>query len=384
MGLKSISPQKFGELHRKMMEESVGTLAKEVGSKAVSDKLLDAARGAKATKPDIAALYDNLSSLPEIAGRRSVPLKDVYVLDEKLAAEAAEVAAATTGGKLTPLSARFLAHEFRAEYEMITGEKIDDKAGVARPGVKISGSAKDVKIDIDFNEALAGQTAKSVVLGQTDRVVIRADRLDPPVADPSLPPYWIVISPREGKNDGVWLKDDSGMRGFDDPTNGHLIRAGSDQVSLVDYNAKKTYAKLTFNLDAVNDLGSAGHPTTDATKKFRAAWEKHFDEATGQFDFDQGLASGKLQEITLAEARKVKGSKTLFSAIREAEGGSITKLHKEGLLRFIRDPATQSLAVARYTEGEADHRVSLVDEKKGRWLGTFRVQDDGTKEWNER
>lgn len=384
MGLKSISPQKFGELHRKLMEESVGPLAKEVGSRAVSDKLLDAARDAKATKPDIAALYDNLSSMPEIAGRRSVPLKDAYVLDEKLAAEAAEVAAATTGGKLTPLSARFLAHEFRAEYELITGEKIDDKKGVARPGVKISGSSKDVKIDIDFKEALEGQTAKSVVLGQTDRVVIRADRLDPPVADPSLPPYWIVISPREGKNDGVWLKDDSGMRGFDDPTSGHLIRAGKDQVSLCDYDAKKTYAKLTFNLDAVNDFGSAEHPTTNATKKFRDAWNKHFDEETGQFDFDKGVAAGKLTEVSLADARKVKGTKTLFSAVREAEGGSITRLYRDGLLKFYRDPATESLAVARYTDGESDHRVSLVDEKKGRWLGTFRVGDDGTKEWNER
>src|SRR5688572_154554 len=363
-------------------------LRSDCNARAPADKLIDAARDKEGNGGDFDIVYDNMRDVHEFSGRRSLPLKDAYALDEQLVLEAAKHAAKATGGKLTAMSARLLPHDLRADYTRITGEKIDDATGPARPGVTIKKNGKNTDITIDFKKALAGATARTVVLGITEHVVIKADRLDRAVENKDIPPYWIVISPREGKLDGAHLDDPEGSRSFDDPTHGQLIRAGTEKLELrKDYNARTPFATMTFTLDQVNDYGTEVKEPSEKTKPFRDSWSKHFDKANGYFDFKKAIDDGKLTRLTLAEAREIPGMKTLLSAIRENADSSITKLVKSGHLEFAHDPKTKSVVAYRTLHEESGGYLSVIDTQKKRWVGTFEVTentDDYGLEWHER
>lgn len=384
--MKSLAPGSFGQLHRNLLQSTIEPLAKQVGARALSDKLTDAVRSAQRNNDAAVDLVaDNLAEVRE-SRKGAIPLKEAWDIDQRLAEDAAVQAAKATGGVLTPESARFLPYALRADYEKITGEKIVDRPGVAVAGVDVKGSGAHVDVSIDFKRALAGVTAKDVVLAVTDHLVVSASRLDGGVADPALPPYWIVISPRENKlGHDTQLKNGNGWRSFTDPTQGHLIATGGDTIELMKgSNATKAFQTVTFQLDAVNDYGTPVKPASTATKAVREAWDHHFDAANGAFDFDKGTKAGTLEQKTLAEVRDLQGIKVLLSAIRDNAGSSVTKLVKDGLLEFVVDNASNSLAVVRRVDGESEHWLSVVDLTKHKWVGTWAVSDDGTKEWNER
>jgi hypothetical protein len=385
MGLKTLSPADFGARHKKLFADTIGPLATAQGAKSLSRNFtLELAYARK--EGDLGLIYDNVQDLSEV--KKGAKLADAYAIDEQLASAAAAQAAKATGGVLNKESARFLPERFRGDYERITGEKISMKNGAAVEGVKISETrGGKVEVDIDFKKALEGVTAREVVLAVHDHFVLSASRLDGAVQDPSLPPYWIVISPRAGGiKDNTQLIDESGMRGFTDPDHGHLIHPGGDTAKLVvghDFDAKP-YATLTFNLDAVNDYGTEVKPPSEKTKAVREGWGKHFKEDEAQFDFSAALSSGTMEEKTLAEVRDLPGIKTLFSAIRENTEQSISKLVKDELLHFYYDTDTKSLAVLRSYDGESGGHLNIIDEAKKRWVGGFSFGDDGTIGWNER
>lgn len=387
MTLNRLSPAEFGKLHRQMFEGIVGPMAQKIGAKSLSNKLHMEAYGRKNNEPDVAMVFDNIKDIEE-TNKGSLPLKKAYEADEALATAMAAAAVGATGGALTPESARFLPHQLKADYEKITGLKIDDKPGTSVSGVTIKArgtSALDVKID--FEKALKGATAKDVVLALTDNLVIGASRLDGGVQDPSIPPYWIVIYPRADKiKPDTWLTDDSGSRGFDDADHGQLIRAGTETIKLEKgMNATRPYQTITFTLDKVNDYGDGDvKPASEGTKAVRDGWNKFFKKSEGYFDLEKGISAGKLERVTLAQARELPGAKTLFSAIRANAGESITAQVKRGTLEFVRDPATNSVGVLRSVEGESEHWLSILDGNKKKWVGTFAVGDDGTKDWIER
>jgi hypothetical protein len=385
--LNRLSPAEFGKLHRQMFEGIVGPLAQGIGAKSLSSKLHMEAYSRHNREPDVALVFDNIKDIEE-TNKGSLPLKKAYDADEALATSMAAAAAAATGGALTPESARFLPHQLKADYERITGLKIDDKPGTSVSGVTIKARAgNSVDVKIDFEKALKGATAKDVVLALTDNLVIGASRLDGGVQDPSIPPYWIVIYPRADKiKPNTQLKDDSGSRSFNDADHGQLVRAGTKTIKLEDgYNATRAYQTVTFTLDKVNDYGDASvKPASQATKAVRDGWNKFFKKSEGYFDLSKGVAAGKLEQLTLAQARELPGAKTLFSAIRANAGESITRQVERGTLEFVKDPATNSVAVLRSVEGESEHWLSVLDLSKKKWVGTFSVGDDGTKDWTER
>ena len=382
MGIDSLSPAEFAAKHRALFEKAVGDKAKQVGARSLSTKLhmevyLDRSGG------DLRLMFDNLKDV-ESTRKGAIPLKEAWAIDEQLAAAAAEQAARTTGGKLTPLSARFLPTQFRDDYERLTGLTIDHKPGTSVQGVSLVRSGSDVQLDIDFNKALQGVSAQRAVLAVSEHFQVVAERVDPP-ADPQLPPYWIYLSPVPGTKPGTELRAASGISGFSGDS-GHLISAGAPvTVRLGAGYQGPAYETITLRLDAVNDLGSGpAKPPSAATKPARDAWNKYFVRRNADFDMTAALARGELTAVSLDEARKVPGIKVLLSAIRADAGSSVSSLHKKGLLEFFREPQTKTLAALRRFDGEAGAVLSIVDESKKRWIGTFDVADDGTKSWVER
>jgi hypothetical protein len=370
----------FASAHTKLLMSTLGPVAKEAGCKALSNKLSDVIREERRNNPDLAMLSDNLAQVQE-EQKGSIKLQDVYALNTRLVQEECEQAAKAAGGALNADSARFLPHHLQADFARLTGEPPTDAPGTAVAGVTLKTEGNNTQVNIDFETALAGVTSKDPVLALTDSVVLRASRYEG-VADPNIPPYAIVISPREGKLAGdTWLVNE-GSRSFSNPDSGHLIRAGSTEIQLVQGNDKKPFQTLTFALDKVNDYGAISKPPSPQTEGTRTSWERRFQD--GQFDFAADVESGKLEPKTLAEVRSLRGVKVLLSAIRENSGQSITKLDKQGLLEFAVDKETNSLGVLRRLDGASEHFLSIVDLNQGRWVGTFAAGDDGTMEWQER
>lgn len=381
---EGVTPDQFAESHSALLQETLGPLAKSIGARALSGKLTDAIREEARNNLQLAMLTDNLSDVSE-SRKGSIPLKEVYQIDQQLVKEAAGQAAKSSGGVLNAESARFLPEQLRADFEHLTGEKISDKPGVAVDGVTVRGEGKKVEVNIEFEKALEGATAKDVVLALTDTMTVHASRLDG-VEDPNIPPYWVVISPREGKvPGGTQINSGSGWSSFTNPDNGHLIRAGHTDVNLYpDYNEKTPFQTAAFNLDKVNDYGTVAKEPSAKTEGVRGSWEALCEASGGEFNFEDGIKAGKLEGKSLDEVRDIPGTKVLFKAIRENSGQSISKLAKEGLLEFALDKESNSLGVLRRVDGESEHWLSVVDVNKGRWVGTWSVGDDGTREWNER
>lgn len=381
---EGLTPDQFAESHSALLQDTLGPLAKSIGARALSGKLTDAIREESRNNPQLAMLADNLGEVSQ-SRKGSIPLKEVYQVDQQLVKEAAEQAAKSSGGVLNSESARFLPEELRADFEYLTGQTISDKPGTAVDGIVVKGKGKKVEVNIEFEKALAGATAKEVVLALTDTMTVHASRLDG-VQDPNIPPYWVVISPREGKvPSGTQINSGHGWSSFTNPDSGHLISAGHTDVNLYpDYNEKTPFQTASFTLDKVNDYGTVQKEPSAKTEGVRGSWESLCEASGGEFNFEDGIAAGKLEGKTLAEVRDIPGTKVLFSAIRENSGQSISKLAKEGLLDFAVDKESNSLGVLRRVDGESEHWLSVVDLNKGRWVGTWSVGDDGTREWNER
>lgn len=376
-----LTPKAFAQGTRKMVEQVVAPAAKQVKAKTLNQKLEDTLFQQR-EQPDVKVVLDNIKEITEWSSR-AIPLKEIYETSESMAFDAAAAAAKSNKGVLDAKSARFLPFELQAEFEKLTGVKIDDAPGAAVKGVKIELKGKDAKVDIDFRQALAGQTAKKVILGLTQQAAIIAEKVSPP-ADPSLPPYWIYISARPGKvSPDTWLKRDSGMSGFSSDS-GSLINEGKTKIELVDQSGDKVRGRLEFNLDAVNDIGSEQKEPSAKTKVVREAWIKRFNEADNYFDFKKDISSGKLTALTRAQFEALPGAKTLLSAIRENFNTSVSKLLKDERLELVRDPKTNSAAALVSADGEAESWLYVLDEKARKWVGTWDIGDDGTKDWEER
>ncbi len=377
MPTAKISPQSFAVGHRKLVEEVVEPAAKRLKVKTLNTKLESDLFGRR-DAPDVKVVLDNIKEIGDHASR-ALPLQELYDTSESRALDAAKAAAKSSGGVLDAKSARFLPFEYQADFEKVTGLTIDDKPGAAVKGVKISLKGNDAHVDIDFKQALAGQTASKVVLGLTQRAAIIAEKVDPP-ANKDLPPYWIYISPRPGKNDDhVALNRDNGISGFSDPDTGSLIFAGESTIQIVDWNDNdKVRGKLTFKLDEVNDIGSNDKAPSEKTKAVRTAWSKRFNKTDNVFDLS------KLPKLSRAEFEALPGAKTLLSAVRANHGTSISRLLKDERLELRRDPATKSAAAYVYADGELESWLYVLDEKAKKWVGTWDVNDDGTKGWEER
>lgn len=377
-----ITPKAFAQGTRKMVEDVVAPVAKQLKAKTLNQKVEDDLFK-KREEPDVKVVLDNLEEIGEWDSR-AIPLKEVYDTSESMAFDAAKAAARSSKtGVLDKKSARFLPFEFQAEFEKLTGVKIDDKPGAAVKGVKITMKGNDAKIDINFAQALAGTTAKKVILGLTQQAAIIAERVSPP-ADPNIPAYWIYISARPGKPaDDTWLKRDSGMSGFRSDS-GSLISAGKTKIELVDQSGDVVRGKLEFTLDEVNDIGSEVKAPSAKTKVVREAWIKRFDDESNYFDFAKPIASGKLTTLTRAQFEALPGAKTLLSGIRDAMNTSVSRLVKDDRLEFVRDPKTNSAAALVSADGEAESWLYVLDEKARKWVGTWDIGDDGTKDWEER
>jgi hypothetical protein len=376
MPVAKLSPQAFASTHRKMVEDVVAPAATRLKAKTLNDKLksdLFANRNA----PNANVALDNIKEIGDANWRRAMPLKELYDTSESMALDVAKAAAKASGGVLDKSSARFLPFEYQADFEKMTGVKIDDKPGAAVKGVKIKLTGNDAHIDINFKEALAGATANKVVLGLTQRAAIIAERVNPP-ENPNLPSYWVYISARPGKNEsGAVLVRDSGISGFDSDS-GSLIRAGDTKIDIAKGNSRNTVlSTLTFKVDEMNDLGSDQKPPSEKTKAVRTAWIKKFDPNEGYLDI-KGLP-----KLTRAEFEAMPGAKTLLSSVRE-NFGSISKLIKDERIAFVRDPASKSAIAYVYADGEMESWAHVLDEKAKRWVGTLSIADDGTKGWEER
>lgn len=216
------------------------------------------------------------------------------------------------------------------------------------------------------------------MLGLTQRAAIIAERVEP-AENPNLPPYWVYISPRPGKNDSsTVLVRDSGISGFSNSDSGSLIRAGDTKIDIARQNDRtKVLSRLTFEVDAMNDLGSRVKPPSEKTKAVRTAWTKRFDAN------DNVISLKNLPKLSRAEFEALPGAKTLLSGVRENHG-SISKLLKEERLELARDPASKSAVAYVYADGEAESWLYVLDEKARRWVGTLSIGDDGTKGWDER
>jgi hypothetical protein len=383
VSIKKITPQDFGKKHAAMMERVLAPAAQKLGAKSLTDDVhLEIAYAKK--EGEVGLVYDNLSDVEkEKPGRAKFKLQEAYDVDARIVADAAAQAAKTTGGVLTPESARFLPHNLRDDFEHLTGAKIEDKNGVAVPGVSIAKKPGGVvDVTVDFKQALAGVTAKHVVLAIDDLFVLTASRLDTP-ARADIPPYWLVIGPREGKmKEGTWLKDEHGMRGFESGDPHHLVRAGGDVSELVQEKRGKreTYATLNFHIDVVNDLGD-GPPkeASAATKAVREGWTAH---GGASIDFAAAAKKGSIGEVLYADVKGLPGIKVMLSAIRDDLGGNITNLLKKGELKFYRDAATSSLAVVHPAQ-DGKAYAAIYDEGRKKWVGTLH-QDATTPSWTER
>lgn len=377
-----ITPQAFAKSHRQLVEQAVAPVAKQLKAKTLNTKL-EAGLFEQRTTPEVKVVLDNIKVIGD-ASTRALPLKALYETSETMALEAAEAAAQSTDGVLNEKSARFLPNEYQADFEKITGATITDKPGAAVKGVSIKVNGADATVKINFRQALEGQTAQKVVLGLTQNVAIIAEKVDPP-ANPNLPAYWVYISPREGKMPGsVDLRNDSGIRGFNDPDQGNLIGAGTEQLQLLRSGTDRVVGKMTFTLDEVNDIGTRQKPASEKTKAVREAWISKFSENDGFFDFTKGLKNGSLTKVTRDEVEALQGSKTMLSAIRSDANLSITRLLTDERLELVRDPKTKSVAALLSADGESESWLYVLDEKAKKWVGTWSIGDDGTKGWSER
>ena len=116
----------------------------------------------------------------------------------------------------------------------------------------------------------------------------------------------------------------------------------------------------------------------------REAWIKRFNESDNYFDFKKDLASKKLEALTRKEFEALPGAKTLMSAIREDMNTSISNLVKADRLELVRDPKTNSAAALVSADGESESWLYVLDMKARKWVGTWDIGDDGTKDWEER
>jgi hypothetical protein len=374
----SLPPTAFAQNTRKLVEDVVAPAAKKANAKALSEAVQQDLY-AHRDQPDVKLVLDNIKPIADNS-RRAVPLNDLYDITEQKALAAATAAAKTSGGELTPESARFLPPELRAEFEQIAGVKIDDHIG-GMPGVTIKQNGSDTSVDIEFAKALQGQTADKLVIGQADQFLIVAKKLDP-VKDPSIPPYEIYITPREGKvANGTRIQDD-GNSAFSGPDIGHLIFAGKTEPKLLDGN-DKVLATMTFNLDKVNGYGTATKAPSAKTQGVREGWEKLIS-ADGDVDFSKAVKAGTLKKLDHGTLTELPGAKTMLSAIRADWNEGITHMMTNGRLEAVRDPATQTVAVWAHPDDASGGDLYVLDEKAKKWVGTWDVGDDGVKKWNER
>jgi hypothetical protein len=374
-----LSPTAFAQTTRKLVEDVVAPAAKKANAKALSEAVQQDLY-AHRDQPDVKLVLDNIKPIADNS-RRAVPLKDLYDITEQKALSSATAAATTSGGELTPESARFLPPELRAEFEQIAGVKIDDHIG-GMPGVTIKQDGNKTSVDIEFAKALQGQTADKLVIGQADQFLIVAKKLDP-VQDPNIPPYEIYITPRDGKvANGTRIQSDTGNSAFSGPDIGHLIFAGKGEQKLLD-GSDKTLATLSFNLDKVNGYGTATKAPSAKTQGARESWEKLIDE-NGQVDFSEAVKAGTLKTLDHDALTALPGAKTMLSAIRSQWNEGITHMMKGGRLEAVRDPAAKTVGLWAHPEEESGGNLYVLDEKSGKWIGTWDVGDDGTKQWLER
>jgi hypothetical protein len=320
-------------------------------------------------------VFDNIKEIGDAASR-ALPLRRVYETSESMALEAAKAAA--HGGDLDAKSARFLPFEYQADFEKVAGIGVADAPGSAVKGVTIRLDGDNASVRIRFKQALEGQTANKVVLGLTQRAAIIAERLEP-AENPDLPPYWIYISPRPGKNpSGTQLVREAGSSSFTMSDIGTLIRAGRTEVKLVrSSDANTTTNRMTFDLDEVNDLGSQRKLPSAKTKAVRELWLKRFDEPAGEFNLS------RLPELSRAQFEALPGAKTLLSGVRRIHG-PIGKLLESGRLELVHDPLAKTAVAYVKADGESENWLYVLDERARRWVGTWSVSDDGSTRWDER
>lgn len=374
------TPSEFGQAHSQLLQALLAPVAEKVGAKSLTDKLAIGVLDQRQVQPEVGLIYDNLGELAS-AKKGAIPLKDLYTIDAQMVEQIVAQATKTTGGLLTPESARFLPQNLQAEYRELSGQKPDSKPGIAVEGITIEEGPSSLNVDIEFEKALQGASTKDIVLAVTEKLVIHADRIDGGVEDASIPPYRMIISPRAGGMDPGAQLSHQGVRQFTDPSLGNLIFAGEHSLSLIDGESKPIQT-MEFSLDKVNTYGAAGVEPSEKTRAAREAWDAFFVE--GGFDFSEGLKNGSLQSRTYEEAKAQKGTKILFSAIRDLGVGSLTRLVKNGLLEFAYHKESDTLAVCRRNEEALEHTLSVVDCAKGKWVGSWLASDDGSKEWRER
>lgn len=262
------------------------------------------------------------------------------------------------------------------------------------PGVKV--------LDVDFEEAAAHVNGKpnfktpwsddvAFVVWQDDRLRLCLDRFsqDKVADNPDLPPYSCSLMVQPGTNVYIHYVG-SGWSSMDDKS-GRIIRAGKTEIHFyeeyVSDKSEKPFMKLTVNLDKCNDWGYPERPAVTAeSRELKKSWNRFWhppsDESCTGFQLD-ATKRKPLDFKTADEMRELEGPAELIRIWERDHDAKLEELFDYAeCYRFAYDPKSKSYAMAEYTYGESDHRLYIF-KQDGSFVGYYRVQDDGSREWLE-
>ena len=206
----------------------------------------------------------------------------------------------------------------------------------------------------------------------------------------NLPPYSVVIRPKKGMPEDLYIHHDTGSSSWDLPapnnygdTGDNIVSTGTESVKFEKgYDSNKFIEKLTITLDTQNDYERK--PPKKASlesKPYREAWNKNWDRHDTYFTFDKGIANGSLKTVTAAEFKKLPGAAAIIKEIEEG-GGTMADFIRRDTLKIAKDAKTGSYALINYTLGEIEHTMYVLD-KKGKQLGQWEVDADAQRYWVE-
>jgi hypothetical protein len=274
---------------------------------------------------------------------------------------------------------------------------------VTYEGIVVSTPTKKQKVlDVTFTEVAANvgnkesypcrwSEDKCFVVWQDDRFKLIFNKFgqDKVAENPNLPPFSVTLTVQPGKD--VYMERDRGWSSLRDDS-ATIIREGTSVINFyksheASQDNKKPFLTLTINLDKSNDWGYPERPeTSPESRALKKSWNRFWhpeSSDTGAGFILESTSRKPLEFKTPDEMRKLAGPAELIKIWERDHDAPLEDIFlHEDIYRFAYDKKSNSYAMGEYTYGESDHRLYIFNDK-AEFVGYYRVQDDGSREWLE-